>query len=85
MEGRWNAMEKSAVLERMRCAAIGSPDTVRRRLTDLLQITNADEVIATAQICDHAARLRSFELGADILQSLVGSQLNHRNRAEAEQ
>ena len=43
--------------ERMRCAAIGSPKTVRRRVEELLEETAADEIIGTAQIYDHAARL----------------------------
>ena len=32
MEGRWSAMEEAAVHERTRCAAVGSPETVRRRV-----------------------------------------------------
>ncbi len=86
MEGRWSAMEKSAVLERTRCSAVGSPETVRRRLADLLELTEADEIIATAQIYDHAARLRSFELAADILQQFVRqTEFNPRSPAAAEQ
>jgi alkanesulfonate monooxygenase SsuD/methylene tetrahydromethanopterin reductase-like flavin-dependent oxidoreductase (luciferase family) len=86
MEGRWNAMEKSAVSERMRCAAIGSPETVRDRLADLLEATGADEIIATAQIYDHSARLRSFEMAAEILEEFVRQPaLNHRSPAAAAQ
>ncbi len=62
MEGRWSAMEQAAVRERMRCAAIGSRETVRLRVQELLDETAADEIIATAQIYDHTARLRSFEI-----------------------
>jgi luciferase family oxidoreductase group 1 len=46
------------------CAAVGSPDTVRRRLDHLIARSQADELILTSQIYDHAARLRSFELAA---------------------
>ena len=46
------------------CAAVGSPDTVRGRLERLIARTQADELILTSQIYDHAARLRSFELAA---------------------
>jgi luciferase family oxidoreductase group 1 len=46
------------------CAAVGSPDTVRRRLESLVARTQADELILTSQIYDHAARLRSFEIAA---------------------
>jgi luciferase family oxidoreductase group 1 len=67
MEGRWSPMERAAVMERMTCSAIGSPETVRQRLAELLERTAADEIIATAQIYDHRARLRSFEIAADVL------------------
>jgi luciferase family oxidoreductase group 1 len=71
MEGRWSAMEEAAVRERMRCAAIGSRETVRRRVQELLDETAADEIIATAQIYDHAARLRSFEIAGEVLTRFV--------------
>jgi luciferase family oxidoreductase group 1 len=71
MEGRWNAAEEAAVMERSRCAAVGSAATVQERLEFLLERTGADEIIATAQIYDHAARLRSFEIAADVLRTLV--------------
>jgi luciferase family oxidoreductase group 1 len=48
------------------CAAIGSPDTVRRRLRDLVDRAQPDELIVTAQVHDHARRLRSFELVAGL-------------------
>jgi hypothetical protein len=71
MEGRWSRSEEAAVLERTRFSAISSLGTVRRRLEALLDQTEADEIIATAQIYDHAARWRSFEIAALALQSLV--------------
>ena len=37
---------------------------------EILDETRADELIVTAQIFDHAARLRSFEIGADILRNI---------------
>ena len=46
------------------CAAVGSPETVRQRLENLVARTQADELILTSQIYDHAARLRSFEIAA---------------------
>src|SRR3954452_19967834 len=72
MEGRWNAGERAAVMERTRVAAVGAPATVRARLEMLLERTEADEIIATAQIYDHKARLRSFEIAAEVLKTFVG-------------
>ena len=60
-----SAAELAAIDQRTRCSAVGSPETVRRRLKELLEQTRADEMIATAQIFDHAARLRSFEIAAE--------------------
>ena len=52
------------------CAAVGAPDTVRRRLDDLVRRTSADELILTSQIHDHRARLRSFEIAAGLRDDL---------------
>jgi hypothetical protein len=43
---------------------------LRRRLQELLDETHADEIIATGQIFDHAARLRSFEIAAEQFRAL---------------
>ena len=48
------------------CSATGSPDTVRRTLQAFIEQTGADELIITSQIFDHDARLRSFEITAEI-------------------
>jgi luciferase family oxidoreductase group 1 len=65
--------ERAAIDQRTRCSAVGSPETVRRRLQELLEQTHADEIIATGQIYDHAARLRSFEIAADVFREINGS------------
>ncbi len=71
MDEHWTRAEQLAVSQRMRCSAIGGPATVRRRIEELLAETEADEIIATAQIYDHAARLRSFEIASRIFAELV--------------
>jgi len=71
MDGHWSAAERTAVMQRTRCSAVGSPETVRRRLEDLLAETQADEIIAVGQIYDHAARLKSFEIAAEVFRDLV--------------
>jgi alkanesulfonate monooxygenase SsuD/methylene tetrahydromethanopterin reductase-like flavin-dependent oxidoreductase (luciferase family) len=43
---------------------VGSLETVRRGLQDLVEKTGADELIMAGQIFDHKARLRSFEIAA---------------------
>jgi luciferase family oxidoreductase group 1 len=48
------------------CSAIGSPDTVRRTLQDFIAQTGADELMVTSQIFDHDARLRSYQITAEL-------------------
>jgi luciferase family oxidoreductase group 1 len=48
------------------CSVVGSGETVRRGLDDFIARTHADEIMVTAQIFDHAARLRSFEILAQV-------------------
>jgi luciferase family oxidoreductase group 1 len=48
------------------CSAIGSPETVRHSIQDFIAQTNPDELIITSQIFDHRARLRSFEITAEV-------------------
>ena len=67
-------------LERARTATACCPSDRRlaRRpshagLSEFLARTGADEIIIAAQIFDHAARLKSYEIVAETRQSLVGS------------
>jgi luciferase family oxidoreductase group 1 len=53
--------------EVLSCTAIGSPQTVRSGISGFIERTRPDELIVTSQVFDHAARLRSFEIAADIL------------------
>lgn len=70
MADRWNPFEEAQVRRMMRCSAIGSPETVRGTLESLLDDTRADELVFTGQIFDHAARVRSFEIGAEVARRL---------------
>jgi luciferase family oxidoreductase group 1 len=70
MAGMWDPPEQAQVEHMTRYSIVGSPGTVRAGLEHLLADTRADEIIATASMYDHAARLRSFELAADVFKSL---------------
>jgi alkanesulfonate monooxygenase SsuD/methylene tetrahydromethanopterin reductase-like flavin-dependent oxidoreductase (luciferase family) len=70
MDGRWSPIERAHVERMTRVSVVGSPETVRRGLEAWIDATKADELILTAQIHDHAARLRSFEIVADLHRSL---------------
>jgi luciferase family oxidoreductase group 1 len=60
--------EQAFVESRKQGQALGSPDTVRGQLTDLLGRTGADELMITNQIYDLTDRLRSYELIAALSQ-----------------
>ena len=66
MDGRWSAPERAQVDRMTHYSVVGSPQTVRRGLERLIEATGADELIVTASLYDHAARLRSFEITADV-------------------
>jgi alkanesulfonate monooxygenase SsuD/methylene tetrahydromethanopterin reductase-like flavin-dependent oxidoreductase (luciferase family) len=54
------------------CSVVGSPETVRKGLADFIAKTGPDELMLTSQIHDHAARLRSFEIAAEIRRAMAG-------------
>ncbi len=56
--------EKAGVDRALACAVIGAPDSVRRGIADFVTRHRPDELILTANIFDHSARVHSFELAA---------------------
>jgi len=58
-------LEQVAIRQRSDGQAVGSPQTVRRQLADLLERTRADELMLTAMVYDIEDRVRSFELIAE--------------------
>ena len=66
-------LERAMVAQSLSCAVVGSPETVRRGLDAFIARTGADEIMITAQIFDHAARLRSFEIAAAARAALAGA------------
>jgi luciferase family oxidoreductase group 1 len=55
------------------CSVVGGPDTVRRGLAEFVARTGPDELMVTAQIFDHAARRRSFEILAGLHAELAAA------------
>lgn len=58
--------EQDMLKHMSRCAAVGTPDTVRRQIGCFLDETKADELMIVCSIYDHQARLRSYEITAEI-------------------
>jgi luciferase family oxidoreductase group 1 len=57
--------EREFAQDRFSAQAVGAPETVRQQLTDLLDRTQADELMLTTMVYDIQDRIRSFELIAD--------------------
>jgi luciferase family oxidoreductase group 1 len=69
-ESRLPPPAKAMLAEVLTCSAVGSRETVRDALLAFIERTHADELMITAQIFDHAARLRSYQIAADIRREL---------------
>lgn len=63
----------SAISEDLSVAAIGSPATVKQQLAGIAERYRADEFILTAGIHDHAARVKSFGIGADAMKEIIAT------------
>ncbi|WP_188814294.1 LLM class flavin-dependent oxidoreductase [Hymenobacter cavernae] len=72
MEGVWSDMEEEAVGQMMSYSFIGGPARVQRQVQQFVDATQIDELLAVAHIYDHAARLRSYELLANLGQPTAG-------------
>ena len=66
MEGRWSEFERAGVEHALRYSVVGSQQTILQGLRAFIELTKADEMMVTAQIFDHSARLRSFEILAAV-------------------
>src|SRR6185503_18873256 len=62
IETFWEPAEKAQASRMLRCTFIGARDTLRQSLARFAAETAADEVIVSAMIYDHAARVRSYEI-----------------------
>jgi luciferase family oxidoreductase group 1 len=66
MDAHWSSMERMGVEHALAYSVVGGPDAVEQGLKARITETAADELMLTAQIFDHSARLRSFEIAADV-------------------
>jgi luciferase family oxidoreductase group 1 len=66
MDARLDPHGRAMLENSLACSVVGGPETVRRGLAEFIAATGADELMVTAQIHDHAARKRSFEILAGL-------------------
>jgi luciferase family oxidoreductase group 1 len=62
------AEERAGVDRALACAVVGTPAMVEQGVKEFVSRYRPDELMITANVFDHAARLRSFELAAGVAQ-----------------
>jgi len=70
MDTLWNPREKASVERMLSASAVGGPANLKHQLQQILDQTRADELIVAGAIHDHAARLHSYELLAEVARTL---------------
>ena len=66
MEGRWSPIEQAGIDQALSCSVVGSPEAVERGVRRFIERYQPDELIVTGMIHDHAARLHSYEIAAQV-------------------
>jgi alkanesulfonate monooxygenase SsuD/methylene tetrahydromethanopterin reductase-like flavin-dependent oxidoreductase (luciferase family) len=59
-------LEKAGIDQALLYSFVGTPDTIERGLRVFIAATKPDELMLTGHFYDHSARLRSFELAAEV-------------------
>lgn len=65
-ESRLSPPERAMLDEHGACSAVGSPATVLGQMERFVEQTGVDELMIAAQIFDHDARVRSFEIAMEV-------------------
>jgi luciferase family oxidoreductase group 1 len=69
-EASCTPQEKAGVDQALSCAVIGSPATAAAGIAAFVERHRPDELMLTANVFDHALRVRSFELAFEAAQSV---------------
>ena len=67
----WSDSERIMVERMLACSVYGSPETLEAGLRSILAQTSPQELMITGQIFDHQARVRSFEIAAQVMQKIT--------------
>ena len=71
LENQISADERMMLQELQTASMVGSAETVHQQLEAFIEHTGADELIISAQIYEHQARKRSYEITAELAISQV--------------
>jgi luciferase family oxidoreductase group 1 len=83
MDDYWSPIERAGVEQALAYSVVGAPGAVERGLQAFIAETHADELMLTAQIYDHTARLRSFEIAAEVRDRIAARQPESLVRSDA--
>nr|WP_199078166.1 LLM class flavin-dependent oxidoreductase [Pedobacter sp. ASV19] len=67
MDDIWTDYEEEQASQMLACTFTGSKETITNDLQQFLDQTQVDEIMATAHIFDHQARIRSYGLLAEVM------------------
>lgn len=70
----WGPSDRFLLDQALSLAVVGSPETVRQGLDGFVLAHKPDELMVTAQIYDHQARLKSFELLAEVRDAIAAAE-----------
>src|SRR6202521_5956757 len=73
IETYWSPAEKAMASQSLACSVVGGSMTAERELHEFIEVTKPDELMIAALIYDQAARLRSYEIAAEV-QERLGSE-----------
>jgi luciferase family oxidoreductase group 1 len=69
MDALWDEYEKKEVEKQLFTSIIGDPSGIKKQLQELIEKTGANEIMAHTEIYDHQARLRSYEILAEVMKN----------------
>lgn len=67
IETYWSQPEKYHVMQMLERSIVGSRESVRKGVEELIKETGADELMIVSDVFHHSARLRSFEIISDLM------------------
>lgn len=73
IEAFWTSGEKQLAMQMLKVSVVGSRQTVAAGLTQLLAQTQSDELMVVSGVFDENAKLRSYELLAELLSDAAQS------------
>jgi luciferase family oxidoreductase group 1 len=80
LEGHLDSQATAILRSVLACAVVGSPQTLEQGLASFVDRYTPDEIMVTAQIFDHAARLKSYEILSETWRRLNTNTASERQR-----